>query len=484
MAEKKEQKNLWDKLTFPINRVLRVEAMGGIMLLIFTALALGWANSPWHESYHHFWEAKISFGVGSWALSKTLHHWINDGLMAIFFFVVGLEIKREVLIGELSSWRKASLPIFAAVGGMATPATIFLLLNFGNPGQEGWGVPMATDIAFSLGVLNLLGKRVPTSLKVFLTAFAVADDMGAVLVITFFYTTSLAATYLYIAAGLFALLYFFTKTGLRNLTVYFVVGLVIWYLFLKSGVHPTVAGVLLAFFIPARPKTSFKHLANNLKYDLRRLRDAPGGQEWALTHDQLSAFDRVKQTVERVTSPVQKLEHNLRNLVAFFIMPVFALANAGVSFLEYGINEAFSSISLSIAVALLAGNAIGITGFSFATVKAGIASLPRGIRWAQIFGASLLGGIGFTMSLFIANLAFDDPTRLAEAKIGILMGSFVSGIIGFFMVRTTLRFRPEEELEEEREAMKAEKKYKEQLKEQRVAEVLDQEDTSAEGASG
>ena len=390
-------------LILPFEKFARLEAKGGILLLLFTAAALLWANSPWQAIYLQLWQNKFVIGFADIKLSKSLLHWINDGLMAVFFFVVGLEIKRELLQGELDSLRKVALPLAAAVGGMVAPAAIYFLLNTGTAGISGWGIPMATDIAFALGMLALLGSRAPLALKVFLTALAIIDDIGAVLVIALFYTADISWLSLLIGLAFFIAAIVVNCMGVRSAAIYILLGIGVWLGFLKSGVHATIAGVLLALTIPLRQGES-------------------GKEGHSLLH---------------------RMEEALHPWVTFFIIPVFALANAGV-ILGGEFFSAFSnSIALGVALGLLVGKQIGIMLFSWLAVRTGLASLPADVSWPQIYGASLLAAIGFTMSLFIANLAFTDEAFLVLAKVGILSASFLAAIAGLlFLWRTPTRRTP------------------------------------------
>lgn len=421
----------------PFQRFLATESSGGILLIFFTILAMLWANSPWSESYFTLWSSKFTIGFGEWALSKELLLWVNDGLMAIFFFLVGLEIKREVLVGELSSFKQASLPFFAAIGGMVFPALIFIALQGEQPGAEGWGIPMATDIAFSLGILSLLGSRIPVSMKIFLTAFAIVDDIGAVLVIALFYSNEVYLTALYIALGLFLILIIFNFLRVRKKILYALVGIVIWYFFLKSGLHPTIAGIMIAFTIPITSRIRTRQFIENMEDNLLVFRDNDTHEEKLLTYEQLSSVDDIERAAEHVQPPLQQLEHNLHGFVAYFILPVFALANAGVALGDAG--EALSSpLSLNIALGLVVGKTLGVGLLSWLGVKFGLASLPEGTRWKHLLALGLLGGVGFTMALFIANLAFTDVNLLNAAKIGILAGSTIAGVAGYLILRMTL----------------------------------------------
>lgn len=385
---------------------LHKETSGGIILLFFTASALVWANSPLGNTYDKFWHSPVGLSMGSYGFSMSLLHWINDGLMAIFFFVVGLEIKREVVAGELSSPKQAILPIAAAAGGMIVPALIFTYFNKGTAGQPGWGIPMATDIAFAIGILALLGKRVPLSVKVFLTALAIVDDLGAVLVIALFYTSEISITALGIVLIIFIILIIIGRRGVSFILPYAVLGLMLWIAMLKSGVHATIAGVLTALAVPA---------SVSAKIDKHN----PGNSE-SRGEDQVS--------------PLHRLEHMLHPWVSYGIMPVFALANAGVSI--GGVTPAvfLEPVSIGIILGLVVGKQVGVTLFSFIAVKLNLASLPGDIGWRHIYGAGWLAGIGFTMSLFISALAYGDGDMLMISKIAILAASFIAALAGLFLL--------------------------------------------------
>ncbi len=433
-------KTIVEKLTHPLQNFLHQEASGGILLIICTIAALTWANSPFAASYHHLWNTYLSIDLGGMALKYTLHHWINDGLMVIFFFVVGLEIKRELIAGELSSIKQASLPIAAALGGMIVPAAIYFLLNSGKEGSAGWGIPMATDIAFVVGILALLGKRVPLSLKIFVLALAIVDDIGAVLVIAVFYTSNISMNSLMLAGVILLILILMNKIGVRNLLLYSLAGIVLWLAFLKSGVHATVAGVLLAFTIPASSRINTKKFTGDTQLLLQEFNNAGEHGNNILTNsERLAVIDEIENNCEKILTPLQKFEHGLHPWVAFAIMPVFALANAGVSIGE-GLGTALlHPVSLGIILGLFFGKQIGIFSFSFIAIKLGLAAKPQGVSWTKIYAAAILAGIGFTMSLFIANLAFNSAELLDIAKVGILTGSLISGIIGFFILKSALK---------------------------------------------
>lgn len=426
-----------DRLTAPFRRFTEIEGAGGIILLICTAIALLWANLG-GESYHHFWHTPVSISLGTFSLENTLVHWIDDGLMAIFFFLVGLEIKREVMVGELASLKKAALPLMAALGGMVLPALIYVLVN-GVEGEtaRGWGIPMATDIAFALGVLALLGRRVPPSLVVFLAALAIADDIGAVLVIAIFYTADLNLLWLLYGLVAFAVAIGANVAGARNPITYGIIGIFVWFAFLQSGVHATIAGVLLAMAIPAKQRINLQRFADYTDFLIEKLRSTRNNEKTAFsTNEQMHVLQRMENSVELVMTPLQRYEHGLQPWVAWFIMPVFALANAGVEIGDNLLDDLTSPIGLGVIGGLVLGKQIGITLFAWLSVKFGFADLPRGVTWKHIYGTAWLGGIGFTMSLFVANLAFGENALGEESKIGILAASIIAGTIGYFILRS------------------------------------------------
>lgn len=424
----------------PFQRFFSIEASSGILLITATIVAMIWANSRWSDHYFNLINGDLTIQVGSlFKLSKPLILWVNDGLMGIFFFVVGLEIKREVMIGELSSLKQASLPIFAAVGGMLIPAVLFIMLHGNQPGHEGWGVPMATDIAFSLGILSLLGKRVPVSLKIFLTAFAIADDLGAVLVIAFFYSSQIYWNMILIAMGIYVFLWILMYLGLRNWFVFFLLGSAVWYYFLKSGIHPSFAGVLLALIVPVGRKIRVPAFSRLMRQNLDVFCEEECEDQIVLTKDQISSVDNMEQYIESVQSPLQNLEHRMHGFVSYFVMPVFALGNAGI-ILSGGEGSLINPLTMNIAIALLLGKVTGIIGFSWLGIKLKLAVLPDKARWIHITGLGLLGGVGFTMSLFIAGLAYYESMQfLTQAKIGIILGSLIAGISAFLLLRFSLR---------------------------------------------
>jgi Na+:H+ antiporter, NhaA family len=389
---------MFHRIIQPIQDFIRLESSAGLILLGCTVIALILANSSLQQYYISFWQIELPIGIEGMVLKKTLLHWINDGLMCIFFFVVGLEIKRELLIGELASIKRAILPIVAALGGMIFPAIIYYLFTAGTGAEAGWGIPMATDIAFSLGVLTLLGSRIPHQLKVLLIAFAIIDDLGAVLVIALFYGSPIEWFFLGAAAFVFFILLCANWGGIRHPLVYLIFGIVLWLMFLESGIHATIAGVLLAMTVPARPQ--------------------------------------IELSYEEAETLLQRFERKFHPWVAFAIMPIFALANAGVVIGENFGTNLLTPTALGIICGLVIGKQIGITLFSWISVKAGIADLPSSVTWKHIYGIGLLGGIGFTMSLFIANLAFADEHLLNISKTAVLLASLIAGCIGFLVLRS------------------------------------------------
>lgn len=423
-----------DRLNKPIQKFIQNEKAGGIVLGISVIIALILANSPLAEAYHHFFEHKIGFQFdGKSYLEYSLHHWINDGLMAIFFFVVGLELKREIVAGELSNPRKALLPIGAAIGGMLVPAMIYFALNPSGEAQNGWGIPMATDIAFALGVLYLLGNKIPLSLKVFLTALAIVDDLGAVLVIAFFYTSDISTFSLMIGLGFVLVMYIGNKMGVRNILFYAILGIVgVWTAFLLSGVHATIASVLAAFTIPADMRLKENLYISKIQKYLAKFKGIdPNDKIPTLTNEQLHILDEVKKDTNQIIPPLQRLEHAMHPFVTFLIIPIFALANAGVS-VAIDLDQLMSTnVAIGVSLGLLIGKVVGIVGFTMLLVKLKVAPFPQGMNVRNLFGLSLLAGIGFTMSLFITSLAFSSEELITQAKIGIFAASIIAGILGY-----------------------------------------------------
>ena len=420
-----------DHILSPFQEFFQQEASSGILLIIATLIALSWANSPWADMYQSLWHTSVSFSFGSFSLSKDLLHWINDGLMAVFFFVVGLEIKREVLVGELASPRRAILPIVAAIGGMVVPASLFLLLNSRGPARAGWGIPMATDIAFALGVLSLLGKRVPLSLKIFLTAVAIVDDLGAVLVIALFYTSNIVWISLIIGVFILLVLIIINRLGVRSPLIYALLGIALWLAFLKSGVHATIAGVLLAMVIPVRTRINTDEFITHASFFLDEFRNHGKTGESVLTNkNQRASLQAIEIAAEHAQTPLQRLEHVLHPWVSYFIMPVFALANAGITLQGEFLLAFTQPVTLGVMAGLIFGKQIGIFIASYMAVKFGWSDLPSGMTWTRLYGLAWLAGIGFTMSLFIASLAFGETELLSMSKAGILVASLISGSVG------------------------------------------------------
>jgi Na+:H+ antiporter, NhaA family len=420
----------------PIKKFIGNSTTSGIILFSSAFIALVISNSPWGDAYHHFWETTFTIGFGDMVLSKSLHHWINDGLMAVFFFVVGLELKREIVAGELSDPKNAVLPIGAAIAGMVVPALIFTFFNFGSDGISGWGIPMATDIAFALGVLYLLGDRVPVSLKIFLTALAIADDIGAVLVIAFFYTSDIHLWNVLIGFGFMGILIIANILGFRNTLFYAVLGIGgLWLAFLLSGVHATIAAVLAAFTIPVRVKASEAVFSEKLTKLHHAFKDAKPNNQPTITAEQLHILEEIEYLTKKAQTPLQRLEHRMHPLVAFGIMPVFALANAGVQLQADQLQGMIAPVSVGVFFGLLAGKVLGVVGITLILIRLKIASMPDGMNMWHLFGAGFLAAIGFTMSLFITDLAFSDTTFIFQAKVGILSASIIASIIGFFLIR-------------------------------------------------
>ncbi len=423
-------------------RFVHSEVTGSVILLACTLVALAWANSPWSESYFHLLHTELGFQIGETEHGMSLHHWINDFLMAIFFFVVGLEIKREMVVGRLSSFDKAILPVAAALGGMIAPALFYFFLNPSGEASRGWGVPMATDIAFALGVLSLFGKRVPIGLKVFLTALAIADDLGAVLVIALFYTSNLDLKDL-IAAGITLLLIAgAARIGVRSPVVYLLLAIVVWVDVLFSGVHATVAGVLLAMLMPVKAGREPEHFFAEVREKWEALRASDLTRD-SMIHDrsQLDAISNLRRAAQDMEPAGLLLEERLHPFVVFFILPLFAFFNAGVR-IEGNFTETLAQpVSLGVIIGLVLGKQVGITLFSWIAVKSGKAALPEGVDWGDLYGAACLGGVGFTMSLFIAELAYQTPALGAEAKISILTASLIAAIWGMIVLATQLARR-------------------------------------------
>jgi NhaA family Na+:H+ antiporter len=432
---KKYPIDIW--LTDPLANFLGRQTTSGIVLFVAALVALVLANSPFADAYHHLWHNEFSIGFKGFLISKTLHHWINDGLMGVFFFVIGLELKREIMAGELSDPRDALLPIAAGIGGMVVPALIYLAFNHSGEATDGWGIPMATDIAFALGIISLLGDRVPLSLKVFLTALAIADDIGAVLVIAFFYTSHI--DFLNLAGGAVFMILLVTSNmmGIRNILWYGLLGIGgLWLAFLLSGVHATIAAVLAAFTIPANVKISDKGFIMRIKGLVSKFEAANINNDVTLvTDEQLHLLEDIRTVAKEALTPLQRLEHAMHPFVAFVVMPVFALANAGISFPTDFLGQLASPVTLGVAFGLLGGKVLGIMGMCYILIRFQWTSFPEQTGWKHLFGAAMLASVGFTMSLFITGLAFSDGTLVLQAKLGILMASLAGGSAGYYLLK-------------------------------------------------
>lgn len=415
------------------------ETLSGILLVLAAIMAIIWANSPWADSYHYVWhELHMEFAFGNWFdIDASLNHWVNDGLMAIFFFTVGLEIKREVMEGELSTMKKASLPIMAAIGGMLFPALLYVLFNYDNPHTvKGWGIPMATDIGFALGVLSLLGNRVSIHLKVFLTALAIADDLGAIMIIAIFYTDPATIDYsqIWTALTFIAILIVANKMGVRSGTFYGIIGLFgVWIAFIYSGIHATFAGVLIAMTVPARSKINemeFLTKAGKIRPIFEK-NVIPGK---LLSVEQVHAISKLEKLIEEVQTPLQKLEHTIHPFVAYVVLPLFALSNAGVHISGKMIDLLLDPVSLGVITGLVVGKFLGVVLISKVMVFLKISALPEKVKWPEIYGVGLLAGIGFTMSIFISDLAFDDKQIIEKAKLGVMLATVLSSCLGLLVL--------------------------------------------------
>lgn len=421
----------------PIKLFMGREKSGGIVLILSVTLAMLLANSNIAESYFHFFEQEVGFIVnGEPYLNYSLHHWINDGLMAMFFFVVGLELKREFIGGELADIRNTILPIGAAIGGMIVPALIFLSLNIGTPQTMGWGIPMATDIAFALGVVYLLGDKVPVSAKVFLTTLAIVDDLGAVLVIAFFYTSELSIASLLFGLCFLAVMFIGNRLGIKSLFFYAVLGIGgVWVTFLLSGIHATIAAVLAAFMIPADAKINESVYLKRMKKLTRRFEKEEPNEVRTLEEGQVDVLTHIQHDTTIAIPLLQQLEHKMSPIVTFLIMPIFAIANAGISFTDLSLSDIFSThVAVGVTLGLLLGKPIGIIGATFLMVKMRWATLPSAITRRTLLGLGMLASIGFTMSMFISTLAFTDELLMTQAKLGIFLASILGGIGGYVLL--------------------------------------------------
>jgi len=418
----------------PFEEFIHRQTTSGLLLMGTAIIALLLANSALAEAYLHFIHTPIRIGIGAWGIDMSLHHWVNDGLMTLFFFVVGMELKREMLVGELSDLRQAALPIIAAIGGMVMPALIYLAINHGGNAAQGWGIPMATDIAFAVGALVLLASRVPKALITFLVALAIADDLGAVLVIALFYTQQLALDWLAASGLLVLLLFVLNFAGIRLVVPYFILAVLLWYALLQSGVHATLAGVLGAFAVPARPKYDAALFSARIKELMGHFDTSHQQGGNIMDNEQLySVVQALEKSVRRVQTPLQRLEHIWHLPVAFLVIPIFALFNAGIPLQLGALGETLTHpVMLGVMFGLVIGKFIGITGACWLALRLGIGQLPSGTRFSQVAAVSVLGGIGFTMSIFIAELGFAGQAEyLLMAKTGVLAASLLAGVMGF-----------------------------------------------------
>jgi NhaA family Na+:H+ antiporter len=425
----------------PLQRVLQHEAAGGVVMLAAAAVALLWANSPWSDSYAELWATPLRVELGDLIHLDhlSLQTWVNDALMAVFFLLVGVEIKREVVHGDLRDLRSVTLPVIAALGGMVGPALVFVAFNQGGPGADGWGIPMATDIAFAVGVVTLLGTRVPLAAKVFLLTLAVADDIGAIVVIAVFYTGSIAFGWLGAAFVALGVIFVMRQSDVQSLAPYLAVGAFMWLALLESGVHATLAGVALGLLTPAWPLHSPRRFPAQARRLLDRIDEAY--YDRVLTQQEFEENEQLAAEVSRLamfaTSPLQRLESRLTPWVSYVIVPVFALANAGVRFSGDAVSGLFGdSVVLGVALGLVVGKTVGVFTAAFLAVKLGLGKLPAGTTWRHVLGLAMVAGVGFTVALFVTSISFTDPALADSAKIGILIGSAVAGTAGYLFLRS------------------------------------------------
>lgn len=445
MANKSSEKDIlyapWERafkrVLTPFEEFIHHQTTSGLLLMGAAIIALFLANGSLAEAYQHFIHTPVKVAIGDWGIDMSLHHWVNDALMALFFFVVGMELKREIMAGELSDIRQAALPIVAAIGGMVVPALIYIAFNHEGAAMHGWGIPMATDIAFAVGALALLANRVPKALITFLVALAIADDLGAVLVIALFYTNELSLFWLAVSAAFFAVLLTFNFAGIRNAIPYFVIAVILWYALLQSGVHATLAGVLGAFSVPARSKYDPNLFADRINELIDRYIASRKKDDSPLTNKKLyTVVQNLEESVNGVQTPLQRLEHIWHLPVAFIVIPIFAIFNAGIPIQFNSLSDTLTHpVMLGVAFGLFFGKFIGITGACWLALKFGIGQLPTGARFSQIAAVSILGGIGFTMSIFIAELGFvGQAENLLMAKTGVLLASLFAGVIGYILL--------------------------------------------------
>jgi NhaA family Na+:H+ antiporter len=427
-----ERSYVFRQVVLPAQRFIHTEVLGGIALLIAAVVALIWANSPLDEAYFDLFATELSIDAGIFHIEEDLHGWINDGLMTLFFFVVGLEIKREMTRGELAGFQKAMLPVTAALGGMIVPAAIYIALNAGGDGASGWGIPMATDIAFALGILALVGRRIPAQLRVFLLALAIADDIGAITVIAVFYTSDLSIEWLLIAGAILAFIHGMSRAGVRDISVYLLVGVFAWVAMFESGVHPTIAGVVLGLMTPANPYYSPSTFEDSMENLFSKYREAHARNDEPAAQNLLGQMEALTQGTE---SPLERLQRLLLPITSFIVVPLFALANAGVVITGDSVSHAVSSdISQGVAFGLVLGKPVGIFLAAWLAVRVGLTSLPPSMNWWHILGVGLLGGIGFTVSLFVNELAFDEVILINDGKMGILAASLVAAVMGYVVL--------------------------------------------------
>ncbi|WP_048740736.1 Na+/H+ antiporter NhaA [Prevotella bivia] len=427
------------KIFLPAMQFMRQEKSGGIVLAVAVVIALALANSPWHENFAHFFEHHLGFVVDSTPyFNFSIAHWINDGLMSLFFFVVGLELKREFIGGELRDIRKVVLPVGAAIMGMLVPAGIFLALNFGTEVSGGWGIPMATDIAFALALVYMLGDRVPLSAKVFLTTLAIVDDLGSVIVIALFYTSNISVSSIAVGVAFLLIMFIANKMGVKSVLFYGMLGVCgVWTAFLMSGIHATIAAVLAAFMIPADSKIPEATFIARMRRQLRLFEKADSNDVRTLEHEQVEIIAQVKSEAINALPPLQRLEHGMHPFVSFVIMPIFALANAGVNFVEMDMASIFSNnVALGVMLGLLLGKPIGVVASVWILVKLGIGKRSASMTWRRFIGLGFLASIGFTMSMFVTSLAFTDLALHVQAKVGIFAASILGGVIGYRLLKT------------------------------------------------
>jgi NhaA family Na+:H+ antiporter len=438
-----EGSHLNRQVLLPAERFIYSETISGALLLVCAIVALAWANSPWSQSYFALRDTPVSFQFGGFSVALDLQHWINDGLMAIFFFVVALEIKRELVFGDLSDTRKATLPVVAAVGGMILPAGLYLALNFGGKGAAGWGIPMATDIAFAVAILALLGRRVPSQLRIFLLTFAIVDDVGSILVIAIYYTAHFSLPAMGLAIAILGLMFAMRWMGFRSTFAYVFPAIIFWAAMLKSGVHATIAGVILGAITPAKSwgrKSAFVAAVRRSLPDVRDSLD-PGDSE----RNEVM-LGRIEELARETESPLERLERMVHPWTSYLFLPLFALVNAGVALSAEFIRQASTSaVTLGVMLGLVVGKVVGVTGFAWLAVRLGWAALPGGVTWRHITGAGLIGGVGFTVSLFITGLAFSETLLVEEAKVGVLAASLIAALAGYlFLLLVSRGVKPSE----------------------------------------